>query len=73
VEAAARSFFHNPAARLTRTEAATLAAVLPNPIRLRADRPSAYLISRRDWIMGQMRGLGGREYLDEVSPRAAAH
>ncbi len=73
VEAASRLFFREPAARLTRAQAATLAAVLPNPIRLRADRPSAYVISRRDWIMGQMRGLGGREYLEEVSPRAAAH
>jgi monofunctional biosynthetic peptidoglycan transglycosylase len=66
VEAASRQFFRKPAARLTRAEAATLAAVLPNPIRLRADRPSAYVISRRDWIMGQMSGLGGRTYLNEV-------
>lgn len=71
VEAASRAFFHKPAARLTSAEAATLAAVLPNPIRLRADRPSRYVISRRDWILGQMRGLGGREYLQEVSSRAA--
>jgi monofunctional glycosyltransferase len=69
VEEASHAFFRKPAARLSRPEAATLAAVLPNPIRLRADRPSAYLISRRDWIMGQMRGLGGREYLEELSPR----
>ncbi len=62
----ARRFYRKPAARLTRAEAATLAAVLPNPIRLRADRPSAYVASRRAWIMGQMRGLGGREYLEEV-------
>jgi len=73
VEAASRAYFHKPAARLTRAESATLAAVLPNPIRLRADRPSRYVIARRDWIMRQMRGLGGREYLEEVSPRAAAH
>jgi monofunctional biosynthetic peptidoglycan transglycosylase len=73
VEAASRAFFRKPAARLSRPEAATLAAVLPNPIRLRADRPSAYVISRRDWIVGQMRGLGGREYLEELTPRAAAH
>lgn len=73
VEEASRAFFRKPAARLSRPEAATLAAVLPNPIRLRADRPSAYVISRRDWIVGQMRGLGGRDYLEELSPRAAAH
>ncbi len=73
VEEASRAFFRKEAARLSRPEAATLAAVLPNPIRLHADRPSAYVMSRRDWIIGQMRGLGGREYLEEVSPRAAAH
>jgi monofunctional biosynthetic peptidoglycan transglycosylase len=76
VEAAARTFFHKPAARLTRAESATLAAVLPNPIRMHAERPSAYVYQRRDWIMGQMRGLGGSGYLDEIeskptdSPRA---
>lgn len=69
VEAAARRFFHKPAAQLSRAEAATLAAVLPNPIRLHADRPSVYVSQRRDWIMGQMRGLGGREYLEEIAPR----
>src|SRR5262245_17963246 len=69
VEAAARRFFHKPASQLTREEAATLAAVLPNPIRMHADRPSAYVYERRDRIMGQMRGLGGREYLEQIAPR----
>ncbi len=72
VEAAAQKFWRKPAARLTPAEAATLAAVLPNPIRMRADRPSVYVASRRDWILGQMRGLGGRQYLQEVAPQSAA-
>lgn len=72
VEAAAQRFFHKPAARLTRSEAATLAAVLPNPLRMHADRPSPYVLLRRDWIMGQMRGLGGRQYLNEVVPQSAS-
>jgi monofunctional glycosyltransferase len=63
VEAASRRFYHKPAARLSPSEAALLAAVLPNPIRLRVDKPSAYVLSRRDWILGQMRGLGGASYL----------
>jgi monofunctional biosynthetic peptidoglycan transglycosylase len=75
VEAAARHFFHKPAARLTSGEAALLAAVLPNPIRLRVDRPSAYVLSRREWILGQMRDLGGASYLraieaENLSPAA---
>jgi len=66
VEAAAQHFFHKPAARLTSSEAALLAAVLPNPIRFRVDRPSAYVLSRREWILGQMRGLGGASYLRSI-------
>lgn len=66
VEAAAHRFYHKPAARLTSSEAALLAAVLPNPIRLRVDRPSGYVLSRRDWILGQMRDLGGAGYLKAI-------
>jgi monofunctional glycosyltransferase len=67
VEAASQKFWRKPAASLNRYEAATLAAVLPNPRRMRADRPSRYVAERRDWIVSQMRGLGGRAYLDQVA------
>jgi hypothetical protein len=30
------------------------------------DRPSAYVISRRDWILSQMRDLGGASYLKGI-------
>jgi monofunctional glycosyltransferase len=73
VEEASRAFFRKPAARLSQPEAATLAAVLPNPIRMHAERPSAYVISQRERIIGQMRALGGREYLEELQPKTAAH
>jgi monofunctional glycosyltransferase len=63
VEAAAQTFFHKHAATLTRAEAAQLAAVLPNPLRLHADRPSAYVARRREWILTQMRDLGEYAYL----------
>lgn len=66
VEAAAQIYFHKHAAGLTRSEAAQLAAVLPNPVRLHADRPSAYVAARRDWIQGQMRDLGDVSYLRNV-------
>ena len=65
-EAAAQHFFHKPAARLTRSDSAVLAAVLPNPERLSAAAPSAYVQQRRDWILGQMQALGGPEMLDEI-------
>jgi monofunctional glycosyltransferase len=74
VQAAAARFWHKPARRLSSEEAALLAAVLPNPVRLRADRPSRYVLSRRDWILDQMRMLGGPEYLRALeSERAGAH
>jgi monofunctional glycosyltransferase len=63
VEAAAHRFWHQPARRLSSAEAALLAAVLPNPLRLHAERPSRYVLQRRDWILGQMRALGGDAYL----------
>jgi monofunctional biosynthetic peptidoglycan transglycosylase len=59
VEAASRRYFHRSAARLNRPEAALLAAVLPNPVRLRVDAPSPYVHRRQQWILGQMAALGG--------------
>ena len=66
VEAASQRFFRKPAARLTADEAARLAAVLPNPLRYRVDRPSAYVLKRQRWIERQMRQLGGVAYLDQL-------
>ena len=65
-EAAAQRFFKKPAAKLSRSESAALAAVLPNPQRLSAAVPSTYVQTRRDWILGQMQALGGPEMLDEI-------
>jgi monofunctional biosynthetic peptidoglycan transglycosylase len=65
-EAAARRFYRKPAAKLTSYEAALMAAVLPNPRRLRIDRPSRYVASRRAWIMDQMHGLGGSAFLMQL-------
>ncbi|QHB34086.1 monofunctional biosynthetic peptidoglycan transglycosylase [Yersinia canariae] len=63
VEAAARHFFNKPASKLSASEAALLAAVLPNPLRFKVNAPSGYVISRQQWILRQMRQLGGKEFL----------
>jgi monofunctional biosynthetic peptidoglycan transglycosylase len=60
VEEAAREYFGASAAQLTVAQAALLAAVLPNPIDLRAERPTAYVRDRQDWIAGQVRVLESR-------------
>ena len=58
IEAASRRYFGIPAKQLSRSQAAILAATLPNPIRLKATRPSNYVIKRQQWILRQMRNLG---------------
>jgi monofunctional biosynthetic peptidoglycan transglycosylase len=63
VGAASDLYFDGPARAIDRRRAALLAAVLPNPVRLHVDRPSPYVLARRDWIQGQVRMLGGPAYL----------
>ncbi|EGT3574140.1 monofunctional biosynthetic peptidoglycan transglycosylase [Citrobacter amalonaticus] len=63
VEAAAQRYFNKPASRLTQSEAALLAAVLPNPLRFKAAAPSGYVRSRQAWILRQMRQLGGESFM----------
>jgi monofunctional glycosyltransferase len=65
-EAGARRFFRKSAARLTSSESALLAAVLPNPVRYKAHAPSAYVRTRQQWILRQMRSLGGTSYLRQL-------
>ena len=64
VEAASQRYFGKPASRLTMSEAALLAAVLPNPLRFKASAPSGYVRSRQAWIMRQMRQLGGEGFME---------
>jgi monofunctional biosynthetic peptidoglycan transglycosylase len=62
-EAAAQHFFHKPAARLTLSESARLAAVLPAPRRYDAGKPGPYVQRRANWIQRQVGHLGGPAYL----------
>jgi monofunctional biosynthetic peptidoglycan transglycosylase len=68
VGAAAETFFNKPAARVSAPEAALLAAVLPNPKRMKVRAPSRYVLSRQQWILGQMNGLGGVGLLQQLDP-----
>lgn len=54
VEAASRAYFGKDAARLTRPDAALLAAVLPSPTRYRVVNPGPYMRDRQTWILHQM-------------------
>jgi len=63
VEAASRRYFRKQAAFLTPEESALLAAILPDPLRLKANKPSEYVKERRGWILQQMQRLGGTAFI----------
>jgi monofunctional biosynthetic peptidoglycan transglycosylase len=66
VQAASRRYFRKDASRLTRSEAALLAAVLPAPRKYRVEAPSKYVRQRQAWIERQMSSLGGNGYLADL-------
>ncbi|MDC9589204.1 monofunctional biosynthetic peptidoglycan transglycosylase [Xenorhabdus sp. XENO-10] len=65
VEEAAQRYFGKPASRLTVSESALLAAVLPNPHRYQVDAPTKYVLQRQQWILRQMQLMGGENYLKQ--------
>ncbi|WP_193944715.1 monofunctional biosynthetic peptidoglycan transglycosylase [Photobacterium frigidiphilum] len=58
IEAASQNYFAIPASRLSAQQAAQLAAVLPNPYKIKANPMSQYVYERSHWITKQMRQLG---------------
>ena len=61
-EAAAQHWFKRPAANLRQQEAAAIAAILPSPLRYRANPATNYIQSRKNWISRQMRFFGPLNY-----------
>lgn len=57
IEAAAQTYYKKPAAKLSRQEAAMIAAVLPNPRRWSPARPTPYIYGRQSWILRQMNNI----------------
>jgi monofunctional biosynthetic peptidoglycan transglycosylase len=66
VGAASRQFFGKTPTMLTDSEAALLAAILPNPIRLKAGAPSLYVRERQDWIVQQIQRLRREAWLTRL-------
>ena len=56
-EAAAQAYFGKPAAKLTRKQAAMIAACLPNPKKYTVKALSSYVSIRHGWVLRQMRFL----------------
>lgn len=57
VEAASKYYFGKSAKDLNQSEAAWIAAVLPNPKKYDPKNPSAYLSKKHRWIMRQMKNI----------------
>lgn len=59
-EAASQVYFKKSAEKLSKEEAALIAAILPNPRKYSAVNPSPYIRGRQQWILKQMRNFGGK-------------
>lgn len=57
-EAAANYWFQTSANKLSRSQAAAIAAILPNPRKYKAHPPTNFINSRKIWIQRQMRNFG---------------
>ncbi len=71
-EAASQYWYKKKAVKLTKDEAAGIAAVLPNPLKYRANPPTNYIIKRKTWIKQQMNYWGNKldynKYKDDDEP-----
>ncbi len=68
IEAASQHFFNKPASKLTRTQAAMIAASLPNPVRYTINPLSKYINARYPWVLLQMNNLEGAPDIQRVLP-----
>lgn len=66
VASASEIYLKKDASKLTPTQAALIASVLPNPKRFLIARPSGYVRARQNWVLRQMNSIGGKEYLKEL-------
>ena len=61
-EAASQYWFKKPASKLSKSEAAAIAAILPRPLKYRANPPTNYIAGRKIWILKQMSFYGALNY-----------
>ncbi len=64
IEAASYYYFKKSAKKLTKNEAAKIAACLPNPKVYGVNPPSAYIAKRYPWVVRQMNNLEGDKDLE---------
>ncbi|MGZ0015791.1 monofunctional biosynthetic peptidoglycan transglycosylase [Yeosuana sp. AK3] len=62
VEEASKYWFKKPAIKLNKNEAAAIAAILPNPLKYKANPATNYIQGRKNWIVRQMNFFGPLDY-----------
>jgi monofunctional glycosyltransferase len=66
IEAASQKYFKHPAKTLSRSEAAEIAACLPNPKRYTVKPLCAYVAGRSVWIQHQMNNIQDDPDIEEI-------
>jgi len=61
-EAASQAYFKKSAKNLSPSQAALIAAILPNPRKYSATHPSGVVQARQQWILGQMNNIGKLDF-----------
>jgi monofunctional biosynthetic peptidoglycan transglycosylase len=61
-EAAAIYWYKKPASKLSQYESASIAAILPNPLKYKANPATNYIERRKIWIVRQMGYFGKLDY-----------
>ncbi|MEO5572443.1 MAG: monofunctional biosynthetic peptidoglycan transglycosylase [Bacteroidia bacterium] len=61
-EAAAQKYFHKPAKKLNNSEAALIAACLPNPRKWSPAKPTPYIMRKKDWILRHMSMMEAKDF-----------
>lgn len=65
-EAAAKTYFGKPAAKLSRKEAAMIAACLPNPKKFTVKPVSGFVARKSNWVVSQINNLEGDKELEAI-------
>ncbi len=65
-QAASKEFYAKDALKISRAEAARIAAVLPNPRKWNPAKPTKYVRKRENWILRQMNFRGGKIELEPL-------
>lgn len=57
-EKASEIYFKKPCDKLSKQQAALIAATIPNPRKWRPDKPTNYILKRQAWILRNMKNIG---------------